>query len=70
MMIPLAILLAFVGLVAFYWALRSGQFDDVETPAQRMAARYDELGLLLSDEHDAERIMDDVRSFMSRPAAQ
>ena len=36
MMIPLAILLAFVGLVAFYWALRSGQFDDVETPAQRV----------------------------------
>ena len=36
LMIPLAISLAFVGLVAFYWALRSGQFDDVETPAQRI----------------------------------
>ena len=36
LMIPLAILLALIALVAFYWALNSGQFDDVETPAQRM----------------------------------
>jgi cbb3-type cytochrome oxidase maturation protein len=42
LMIPLAILLALVALVAFYWALNSGQFDDVETPAQRML--FDEVG--------------------------
>ena len=36
LMIPLAILVAGVGLAAFYWALQSGQFDDVETPAQRI----------------------------------
>ena len=36
LMIPLAISLALIALAAFYWALNSGQFDDVETPAQRM----------------------------------
>ena len=36
LMVPLAILLALVAVVAFYWALNSGQFDDVETPAQRI----------------------------------
>ena len=41
LMIPLAILLALIALVAFYWALNSGQFDDVETPAQRML--FDEI---------------------------
>lgn len=33
--IPLAILLAAAGVWAFIWASRSGQFDDVETPASR-----------------------------------
>jgi cbb3-type cytochrome oxidase maturation protein len=33
---PLAILLAGIGIAAFIWAVRSGQYDDVETPALRM----------------------------------
>ncbi|MEL7362994.1 MAG: cbb3-type cytochrome oxidase assembly protein CcoS [Bacteroidota bacterium] len=35
-LIPLALLLAGAGVLAFRWAVRSGQFDDVETPALRM----------------------------------
>jgi cbb3-type cytochrome oxidase maturation protein len=34
--LPASIALAALGLVAFVWAVRSGQMDDVETPAKRM----------------------------------
>jgi cbb3-type cytochrome oxidase maturation protein len=34
--LPLAILIAAVAVVAFAWAARKGQFDDLETPAHRM----------------------------------
>ena len=32
-LIPLSILLAIGALVAFFWAVDHGQFDDLETPA-------------------------------------
>lgn len=35
-MIPLALLLAAGGVIAFVRAARGGQFDDLETPAHRM----------------------------------
>lgn len=35
-LVPVAILLAGAGVSAFIWAVRSGQFDDVETPAIRI----------------------------------
>ena len=35
-LLPLSLLLAFLAVVAFVWATRSGQFNDFETPAQRM----------------------------------
>lgn len=34
--LPIALLLAAVGLAAFIWAVRKGQFDDLDTPAVRM----------------------------------
>jgi cbb3-type cytochrome oxidase maturation protein len=34
--LPLAILVAAVALGAFFWAVHRGQFDDLDTPAQRM----------------------------------
>jgi cbb3-type cytochrome oxidase maturation protein len=34
-LIPAALVLAGLGLVAFLWALRSGQFDDLEGAAYR-----------------------------------
>jgi cbb3-type cytochrome oxidase maturation protein len=34
--VPIAVLLAGSGLVAFLWAARHGQLDDLETPPLRM----------------------------------
>ena len=34
-LVPLALLLGFLGLAAFLWALRSGQFDDLDGAAWR-----------------------------------
>ncbi len=36
LLIPLSILMGLVGLCAFFWALRSGQFDDPEGDAWRV----------------------------------
>lgn len=35
-LIPLAILLLIFAVWAFFWAVRSGQFDDLDTPAVRI----------------------------------
>lgn len=35
-MIPLGLLLLGVAVLAFFWAVRSGQFDDLESPATRI----------------------------------
>ncbi|MDF1798621.1 MAG: cbb3-type cytochrome oxidase assembly protein CcoS [Planctomycetota bacterium] len=34
--LPLALGLATFALIAFVWAARSGQFDDLETPSRRL----------------------------------
>ena len=34
--LPFALLLALVFLAAFIWSVRSGQMDDLETPAHRI----------------------------------
>ena len=36
LVIPIALVLAAAGLGAFLWAVRKGQFDDLDTPAVRM----------------------------------
>jgi cbb3-type cytochrome oxidase maturation protein len=35
-LIPLAVLLGLVGLVAFMWSLKTGQFDDLDGAAHRV----------------------------------
>jgi cbb3-type cytochrome oxidase maturation protein len=46
LLVPLAALLAYAIGAGFYWALRSGQFDDLDAPA---------LAILIDDEQrDAE----------------
>jgi cbb3-type cytochrome oxidase maturation protein len=40
--LPLALLMAGLGLWAFIWAVRHGQMDDLETPALRMLHDDDE----------------------------
>ena len=35
-LLPLSILLAVIAVLAYLWATKSGQFDDLETPRRRM----------------------------------
>jgi cbb3-type cytochrome oxidase maturation protein len=41
MLIPLSVVLALVIGASFWWAARSGQFDDLEGPAHRIIADDD-----------------------------
>jgi cbb3-type cytochrome oxidase maturation protein len=41
--LPVALLLAAAGVVAFIWATKSGQMDDLETPSQRVLFDDDEI---------------------------
>ena len=34
--VPIALVLAAAAVTAFIWAVRSGQYDDTDTPAMRM----------------------------------
>lgn len=40
-LLPIVLILAGVGVVTFLWALRSGQMDDLETPAVRILFEED-----------------------------
>ena len=40
--LPLALLFAACAVAAFMWAARQGQFDDLDTPAVRVAFEDDE----------------------------
>ncbi len=42
-LIPVALLLGGLGLAAFLWAMRSGQFDDLDGAAERILFDDDEL---------------------------
>jgi cbb3-type cytochrome oxidase maturation protein len=42
-LIPIALALGLIGLIAFFWAMKSGQFEDMEGPAMR---------ILEKDEHE------------------
>ncbi len=44
-LIPVALLLGFLGLGAFIWSLKSGQYDDLDGAARR---------ILLDDENETE----------------
>jgi cbb3-type cytochrome oxidase maturation protein len=41
-LIPIALVLGLLGLGAFLWALRSGQFDDLDGAAERILFDEDE----------------------------
>ncbi|AGA09877.1 cytochrome oxidase maturation protein, cbb3-type (plasmid) [Sinorhizobium meliloti GR4] len=43
LLVPVALAMGFVGLLAFFWSLRSGQYDDLDGAAER---------ILLDDEED------------------
>jgi cbb3-type cytochrome oxidase maturation protein len=41
-MIPLALLMGFFGLGCFFWAMRSGQFEDLDGAANRILIEEDD----------------------------
>jgi cbb3-type cytochrome oxidase maturation protein len=41
-LLPLALLFAAVALGAFIWSVRSGQYDDVDTPSVKVLVDEDE----------------------------
>lgn len=43
-LIPIALLLGLVGLAAFLWSLKSGQFDDLDGAANRILFDDDDDG--------------------------
>ena len=44
LILPLALVLAAAFVVAFLWAVRCGQFDDVDTPSVRLVLEDREAG--------------------------
>lgn len=44
-LIPVALALGFVGLAAFMWSLRSGQYDDLDGAAERILFEKDDAPL-------------------------
>jgi cbb3-type cytochrome oxidase maturation protein len=40
-LVPLALLLGGIGLAAFLWALRGGQYDDLDGAAERVLSNDD-----------------------------
>lgn len=46
LLIPLALMMGGIGLAAFFWALKRGQFDDLDGAAAR---------ILIDDEEDAKK---------------
>lgn len=55
-LIPAALVLSLFGLVAFMWALRSGQFDDLEGAAYRILEDdYDDFGTPKQDKAEVKK---------------
>lgn len=44
LLVPLAVVLAFLIGAVFWWSVRSGQFDDLDGPAHRVIADDDSPG--------------------------
>lgn len=43
-LIPIALLMGLAGLAAFFWAMRSGQYEDMDGAAQRILIDNEEDG--------------------------
>lgn len=40
-LLPISLFLALLGFLAYFWALKRGQFDDLDTPARRILLEDD-----------------------------
>lgn len=42
LLIPVTMFLLSIGLILFWWTVRSGQYDDLDSPAQRILFEDDD----------------------------
>lgn len=54
-LIPIALLLGLAGLAAFFWALRTGQFEDLDGAAMRILLDEEENARLRPDDAETRR---------------
>jgi len=54
LLIPLGLVLLGIAVWAFMWAVRSGQFEDLEGPAHRILMDDDEIAQRRATEHDSQ----------------
>lgn len=62
-LIPAALLLGLLGLAGFFWALRSGQFDDLDGAAHRILLDDEERPLPPPGRGEAQEGSDDRRDY-------
>lgn len=55
MLIPVALLLGLIGLLGFLWALKNGQFDDLDGAAHRILFDDDDMPPLNPQEASPDR---------------
>ncbi|MCY0964516.1 cbb3-type cytochrome oxidase assembly protein CcoS [Parathalassolituus penaei] len=48
-LVPFSLVLLGIAIVVFFWAVRSGQFDDMDSPAHRILFDEDDNGQKSSD---------------------
>ena len=60
LLIPISVLLVFVIAAAFWWSLRSGQYDDLEGPGYRVIMDKDTAKVPATAEADGQDGRNDV----------
>ncbi len=55
LLVPLAMLIVALMVVIFFWAVRSGQFDDLEGPAHRIIMDDDRPDVSKGDKLEADK---------------
>jgi cbb3-type cytochrome oxidase maturation protein len=59
LLIPIALVLVLIIGLAFFWAIRSGQYEDMEGPAYRILMDDDDPMIPGNEDHDPERTPED-----------
>jgi cbb3-type cytochrome oxidase maturation protein len=67
-LVPLSIGLILIAMLIFFWAVRSGQFDDMDSPAHRILFDQDETpGQDFADVNPANSIQADTPENTQQP---
>jgi cbb3-type cytochrome oxidase maturation protein len=69
MLIPVALFLGLIGLAGFLWALKTGQFEDLDGAANRILFDDDDMGLTPTPDMQTDRPTDIPPTPRSQSAA-